>query len=72
MNPCPTEDSVNCVWNAQLQGNHIGHSFVAYPPTPVVVYVVMAIAGLVILLTIVSSIRTATRPAPAPTEEDYS
>ena len=25
---CPTEDSVNCVWNAQEQGNGEGQSFI--------------------------------------------
>lgn len=25
---CPTEDSTNCAWDAQAQGNHIGTSFV--------------------------------------------
>lgn len=26
--PCPTEDSMNCFWDATLQGNHQGQSFV--------------------------------------------
>lgn len=26
---CETEDSTNCVWNAQIQGNGRGVSFVA-------------------------------------------
>ena len=26
---CPTEDSTNCVWNAKIQGNGLGVSFVA-------------------------------------------
>lgn len=26
--PCPTEDSVNCYWDAQTRGNHIGHDVV--------------------------------------------
>lgn len=26
---CPTEDGTNCVWNAQIQGNGVGVSFVA-------------------------------------------
>jgi len=25
--PCPTEDSINCYWDARLQGNGHGHSF---------------------------------------------
>jgi hypothetical protein len=25
--PCATDDSVNCYWNAKLQGNSHGHSF---------------------------------------------
>lgn len=25
--PCPTEDSVSCVWDAQQQGNGHGRSF---------------------------------------------
>jgi hypothetical protein len=29
--PCPTEDSVGCVWDAQRQGNGLGVSFIAYP-----------------------------------------
>lgn len=27
--PCPTEDSVNCHWDASLEGNREGESFVA-------------------------------------------
>lgn len=26
--PCKQEDSVNCAWNAQEQGNRHGHSFI--------------------------------------------
>lgn len=26
--PCPTEDSTDCVWNADVQGNGEGRSFV--------------------------------------------
>lgn len=26
--PCPTDDSVNCAWDAQRQGRHGGHSFI--------------------------------------------
>lgn len=26
--PCAEEDSVNCAWNAQEQGNGTGHSFI--------------------------------------------
>lgn len=25
--PCPTEDSVGCYWDAQVQGNGLGRSF---------------------------------------------
>ena len=25
--PCPLEDSSSCYWDAQAQGNHVGHSF---------------------------------------------
>lgn len=28
MPACPTEDSSNCKWDAQVQGNGLGHSFV--------------------------------------------
>ena len=24
---CPTEDSLNCYWDASTQGNHLGRSF---------------------------------------------
>lgn len=27
--PCPTEDSANCYWDAQGQGNGLGHSFIS-------------------------------------------
>lgn len=27
---CQTEDSINCVWNAESQGNGYGRSFVAH------------------------------------------
>lgn len=26
--PCPLEDSVNCVWDADSSGNGAGHSFI--------------------------------------------
>jgi hypothetical protein len=29
MPPCPTEDSTDCGWNAQQQGNGVGTSFVS-------------------------------------------
>lgn len=28
LTPCPTEDSVNCYWDASLRGNKIGQSFI--------------------------------------------
>ena len=28
--PCPTEDSTNCYWDAQTQGNGEGQSFIAF------------------------------------------
>lgn len=28
--PCPTEDSENCVWDAETRGNRLGDSFVQY------------------------------------------
>lgn len=27
--PCPTEDSTWCVWNAEIEGNGRGRSFIA-------------------------------------------
>lgn len=27
---CPTEDSTHCYWDASVQGNGVGTSFVAY------------------------------------------
>ena len=27
--PCETEDGVNCIWQADVQGNGRGHSFVS-------------------------------------------
>ncbi|MDP2047577.1 MAG: hypothetical protein Q8K33_01605 [Cypionkella sp.] len=32
MPACPTEDSTNCGWDAQAQGNHRGQSFVSLGP----------------------------------------
>lgn len=29
--PCPTDDAVNCYWDAHKQGNGQGHSFYAIP-----------------------------------------
>lgn len=26
---CPTEDSTNCIWRADLRGNKAGHSFIS-------------------------------------------
>jgi hypothetical protein len=31
LEPCPTEDSVNCYWDAELQGNGAGDSFTVDP-----------------------------------------
>lgn len=28
LEPCPTEDSVNCYWLAEIHGNGIGRSFI--------------------------------------------
>lgn len=28
---CPTEDSVDCIWDAQRQGDGTGRSFIAWP-----------------------------------------
>jgi len=30
LGPCPTEDSENCIWNAQTMGNHAGRSFIRW------------------------------------------
>lgn len=27
---CPVEDATYCAWDASTQGNHIGHSFIAF------------------------------------------
>lgn len=28
LDPCPTEDSTNCMWNASERGNGLGDSFI--------------------------------------------
>lgn len=33
---CPTEDSVNCAWIAEIQGNGFGESFIALESEDVV------------------------------------
>lgn len=29
--PCPSEDSIGCLWDAETRGNGRGHSFVTVP-----------------------------------------